>query len=166
VVRRPGLARSALGLRIDSIAVRELTAPAPPPPAAAGPTGCDLAVLPPGAAAAFRFDVSPVPPAPPVPRTPSTRLTRRKPARAGFTVLRAARRAAVRAGAQLLPERPGAVLGVLAADLRTGVPVQVEVVQRRPGSLDLRLAARPEGPLLLGLDAAHPGLSCRIVAPR
>jgi hypothetical protein len=153
-------ARSALGLRIDTILVRETGAAAA---TSIPPTGCDLAVLQPGGLRSFRLEVSPVPQAPPVPRSPSTRLTRRRPARAAFKLSRIARRAAIRAAAQALPERPGNGLGVLAADLRTGVPVPVEVVGRRPGSLDVRLAAPPEGPVLIGLDAAHPGLSCRIV---
>jgi hypothetical protein len=152
-------ARSALGLRIDTIVVREIGSPT-----AAGfkPTGCDLAVLQPGGPTSFRLDVSSVPQAPPVPRSPSTTLTRRRPARAAFKLTRIARRAAIRAAAQAAPERPGNGLGVLAADLRTGAPVPVEIVGRRPGSLDVRLAAPPEGPVLIGLDAAHPGLSCEI----
>ena len=153
-------ARSALGLRIDTIFVREAGSPIA---RAFTPTGCDLAVLQPGGPTAFRLDVSSVPLAPPVPRTPSTTLTKRRPARAAFKLTRIARRAAIRAGAQALPERPGRGLGVLAADLRTGAPLPVEVTGRRPGSLEVRLAAVPEGPVLIGLDAAHPGLSCRIV---
>ena len=152
--------RSALGLRIDTIFVRET----PPPTAAATrPTGCDLAVLQPGDPAAFRLDLSTVPLAPPVARTPSTPLTRRRPPRAAFKLGRIASRVVVRAGSQALPERPGAGLGVLAADLRTGESLPVQVTGRRPGSLDVRLAAPPAGPVLIGLDAAHPGLSCRIV---
>ena len=156
-------ARSALGLRIDTILVREQGSSA-----AAGfaPTGCDLAVLQPGGPRSFRLDVSSVPLAPPVARTPTTRLTTRKPARAAFTLTRIARRAAIRAAAQALPERPGTGLGVLAADLRTGAPVPAEVVGRRPGSLDVRLDTVPESPVLIGLDSAHPGLSCRIVPNR
>jgi len=153
-------ARSALGLRIDKISVREAGAPIV---TAFTPTGCDLAVLQPGGPTSFRLDVSSVPQAPPVPRSPTTPLTRRRPARAAFKLSRIARRAAIRASAQALPERPGSGLGVLAADLCSGAPVTVEVVGRRSGSLDVRLAAVPEGPVLIGLDAAHPGLSCRIV---
>jgi len=156
-------ARSALGLRIDTILVREQRPNAAPGYAA---TGCDLAVLQPGGPSSFRLDVSSVPLAPPVPRSPSNKITRRKPARAAFKLTRIARRAAIRAVAQALPERPGNGLGVLAADLRTGAPVPAEIVSRRPGSLDVRLAAAPEGPVLIGLDGAHPGLSCRIVPNR
>ncbi len=106
--------------------------------------------------------MSAVPPAPPLPRSPSNRWTRRKPARAGFKVLRAARRAGTRVVAEVSKSRPGAGLGVHAVDLRTGVPVEVEVVRQRPGCLDLRLAGRAEGPVLIGLDHADRGLSCRI----
>ena len=154
-------ARSALGLRIDTIFVREITAPVAA--AATRPTGCDLAVLQPGDPAAFHLDVTAVPLAPPVPRSPSTKLTRRRPPRAAFKLGRIARRVAIRAGSEALPERPGAGLGVLAADLRTGEPVAVEVTGRRPGRLDVRLAAPPSGPVLIGLDGPHPGLSCRVV---
>jgi hypothetical protein len=156
-------ARSALGLRIDTIFVREAGAPTA---TRFEPTGCDLAVLQPGGPAEFRLDVASVPLAPPVPRSPSTKFTRRRPPRAAFKLGRIARRVAVRAGSQALPERPGAGLGVLAADLRTGEPLPVEVVARRPGSLNVRLASPPQGPVLIGLDAAHPGLSCRIVPTR
>jgi hypothetical protein len=93
-------------------------------------------------------------------------LTRRRPPRAAFKLGRIARRVAVQAGSQALPERPGSGLGVLAADLRTGESLAVEVAARRPGSLDVRLASPPQGPVLIGLDAAHPGLSCRIVPTR
>jgi hypothetical protein len=156
-------ARSALGLRIDTILVRETdptTAPAP------SRTGCDLAVLQPGDPADFRLEISTAALAPPVPRSPVTPLTKRKPSRAAFKALRIARRAAVRARSETLPDRPDSGIGVLAADLGSGVPIAVEIVSRRTGSLDLRLAAPPEGPVLIGLDRAHPGLSCRIVPIR
>jgi len=153
-------ARSALGLRIDTIFVRETTAPTA---TASTPTGCDLAVLQPGDPAAFRLELTTVPPAPPVPRSPSSTFTRRRPPRAAFKLGRIARRVVIRAGSQALPDRPGAGLGVLAADLRTGEPLPVRITARRPGSLDLSLAEPPTAPVLIGLDSSHPGLSCRIV---
>lgn len=153
-------ARSALGLRIDTLSVRDQG-----PATAAAPvwTGCDLAIVQPGGPAAFRLDLTSVPQAPPVPRSPSSKLTRRKPARAAFKLGRMGRRAMVRAGAEALPDRPGKDLDVLAADLATGEPVAVQVVGRREGSLDVRLGSPPEGPVLIGLSTAHPGLSCRIM---
>jgi hypothetical protein len=156
-------ARSALGLRIDTISVRETAAPTA---AAWHPTGCDLAVLPPGSPAQFRLDLTPVPQAPPLPRSPSTRFTRRRPPRAAFKLVRIARRVVVRAGSQALPDRPNGKLKVFAADLRNGKPTPVQIVNRRPGSLDLRLATPADGPVLVGLNEAHPGLSCRIVPHR
>jgi hypothetical protein len=153
-------ARSALGLRFDRLSVREEAAPA-----AAAPTwtGCDLAIVQPGGPSAFRLDLNSVSQAPPVPRSPSSHLTRRKPARAAFKLGRISRRVMVRAGAEALPDRPSKDLDVLAADLTTGEPVAVEVVGRQPHSLDVRLEMPPEGPVLIGLSTAHPGLSCRIV---
>ena len=154
--------RGALGLRIDRISAR-------PQPVATAPTllpwdtGCDLAVLPPGGPREFRLDVSTVPPAPPLPRSPSNRWTRRKPARAGFKVLRAARRVALRGAAQALPARPRHALDVQAVALTSAEPMPVEVLHRRPGRLDLRLTGPAVGPVLVGLTPAHPGLSCRVV---
>ena len=84
-------------------------------------------------------------------------------ARAGFKVLRAARRAGTRVLAEAVPSRPGSARGVHAFDLAAGVPVPVEVLAQRPGSFDLRLAGPAEGPVLLGLERADRGLSCRIV---
>ena len=59
--------------------------------------------------------------------------------------------------------RSGSGLGVHAVDLLTGVPVPVEVVNRRPGGLDLRLTGTAAGPVLIGLAEGDRGLSCRIV---
>jgi len=153
--------RAALGVRIDRISVRAQE-PTTAGTVATDPTGCDLAVLAANAPESFRLDVSAVPPAPPLPRSPSHTWTRRKPARAGFKVLRAARRAGTRVAAEVAKSRPGAELGVHAIDLLTGVPVRVEVVRHRPGGLDLRLADPARGPVLIGLDHADRGLSCRI----
>jgi hypothetical protein len=157
-------ARSALGVRIDKISVRAQT-PTTAAPAAPPATGCDLAVLPPGGPERFRLDLSPVTPAPPLPRSPSTKWTRRKPARAGFKVLRAARRAGTRVVAEVHKSRPHAGVGVRALDLLTGVPVGVEVVGRDAGGLDLRRTGSAEGPVLIGLDPGDRGLSCRVVVP-
>jgi hypothetical protein len=153
-------ARSALGLRFDRLSVREDGSPTSAAPTW---TGCDLAIVQPGGPSAFRLDLTSVPQAPPVPRSPSSHLTRRKPARAAFKLGRIGRRVMVRAGAEALPDRPSKDLDVLAADLATGEPVAVQVVGRQAHSLDVRLGSPPEGPVLIGLSAAHPGLSCRIV---
>ncbi|MET8147241.1 hypothetical protein ACIBSW_26435 [Actinoplanes sp. NPDC049668] len=155
-------ARSALGVRIDHISVRAQ----PHTPAGHGapdPTGCDLALLAPNPPERFRLEVTAVPPAPPLPRSPSNRWTRRRPARAGFKVLRAARRAGARVVAEVNRSRPGTVRAVHAVDLLTGEPVAVEVVANGPGGTDLRLAGGVEGPVLLGLERPDRGLSCRIV---
>ncbi|MFI5494495.1 hypothetical protein [Actinoplanes sp. NPDC051859] len=155
-------ARPALGVRIDHISVR----PQPPTtasPVPAGFTGCDLALLPADGPEQFRLETTPVPPAPPVPRSPSNRWTRRKPARAGFKVLRIARRAAIRTLAMrstVLRPAPGAA--VQAIDLLTGVPVAVEVVGREAGALQLRRTDPARGPVLIGLARANRQLSCRI----
>jgi hypothetical protein len=152
--------RSALGLRIDRIAVHERGAPVP---VSYQPTGCDLALLPPDGPHAVRLEVSTVGYAPPPPRTPTGTITKRKPARAVFKAGRIARRIAVQAGSKVNPDRPGGRLGVLAADLSTGAPIEATVVGHRAGSLDVRLDPPPGVPVLIGLDAAHPGLSCRVV---
>jgi hypothetical protein len=155
-------ARAALGVRIDTISVR------PQQPSAADdsrsdPSGCDLALLPANPPERFRLEVGPVPPAPPLPRSPSTRLTRRKPARAGFKVLRAARRAGTRVVAEVAKSRPGPGLSVHAVDLQTGAEVPVEVLSHGSGHVDLRLAGPAAGPVLLGLEQGDRGLSCRVV---
>jgi hypothetical protein len=154
---------SALGLRIDRITVRE-QGDGPPARFSYRPTECDLALLPPDAPGSFRLELSTVDYAPPLPRTPSNRVTRRTPARAVFKAGRMARRIAVSAGSKVNPDRPAASFGVLAADLSTGAPIEVAVVGRRPDSLDVRLDPPPGVPVLVGLDTAHPGLSCRVVA--
>ncbi|MEU7903972.1 hypothetical protein [Actinoplanes sp. NPDC049118] len=156
-------ARSALGVRIDQISVRAQRH-TPAGACEPDPTGCDLALLAPNPPERFRLELTPVPPAPPLPRSPSNRWTRRRPARAGFKVLRAARRAGTRVVAEVNKSRPGPVRGVHAVDLLTGVPVAVEVVAHGPGGTDLRLTGAAQGPVLLGLEQPDRGLSCRIVA--
>jgi hypothetical protein len=157
-------ARSALGVRIDTISVRaDPPTTATPGLLAQAPTGCDLALLPAGASGPFRLEVSAVPPAPPVPLSPAHKLTRRRPARAGFKVLRAARRAGTRVLAEVVQSRPAAARGVHGFDLAAGVPVALEVVQQRPGTFTLAVAGPVDGPVLLGLDPGDRGLSCRIL---
>jgi hypothetical protein len=147
---------AALGLRINAIRVREGAAPAGPS-GPAGLTGCDLAVLQPGAATGVRLEWAAVASAPPLPISPRNRLTRRKPARAVFKVSRAARRVAVRA----VPARPGPVTDILAADLLTGAELPLRVLTRRADGLDLCLEAAGTGPVLLGAARSQPGLSYR-----
>jgi len=157
--------QSALGVRIDRIAVRE-RGDGPPVRFAYRPTNCDLAVLPPDGATSFRLDVNTVEYAPPLPRTPTGKIARRTPARAVFKAGRMARRIAVSAGSRVNPDRPGETLGVLAADLSTGEPVELTVAGQRPGSIDVELQPRPGVPILIGLDTPHPGVSCRVVTAR
>lgn len=145
--------RSAIGLRINRIEVRETTVTA----ATTGPTGatgCDFTVVQPGTAGTYRLATTVVPAAPPLPLTPRNRVTRRKPARAIFKVARAARRATIRA----LPASPGTVAGVLAADLITGEPVAVEVAGSG-NDLRVRLAGSVTAPVLLGSARPQPTLS-------
>ncbi|AGL14147.1 hypothetical protein [Actinoplanes sp. N902-109] len=154
-------ARAALGLRIDKISVRpQPTTSAPTAPAA---TGCDLALVPPDLPDVFRLELSPVTPAPPLPVSPTHTWSRRKPARAGFKALRIARRAGTRVVAEVHKSRPVDGFGVRATDLLTGVPVDLEIVDRAPGSVTLRRTTRPAGPLLVGPETGDRGLSCRIV---
>ena len=155
-------AKSALGLRIDRITVGE-QGDGEPVRFTYRQTGCDLALLPPDGPSSFRLDVNTVEYAPPLPRTPTGKITRRTPARAVFKAGRMARRIAVSAGSRVNPDRPGGDLGVLAADLSTGEPVDVSIVGRRSGSLDVKLDPPPGAPVLVGLDRAHPGVSCRVV---
>lgn len=145
--------RSAIGLRINRIEVRESTTPALTT-GPAGATGCDFTVVQPGAAATYRLVTTPVPAAPPLPLAPRNRLTRRKPARAVFKVARAARRATVRA----LPSSPGTFAGVLAADLITGEPAEVEV-EGSGDDLRFRLVGPVHAPVLLGSAKPQPTLS-------
>ena len=157
--------QSALGLRIDRITVRE-QGDGQLVKWTYRQTGCDLALLPPDAPSEFRLEVNTVEYAPPLPRTPTGKITKRTPARAVFKAGRIARRVAVSAGSRVNPDRPGDDLGVLAVDLSTGHPVDASVVAQRPGVIDVKLAPPPGVPILVGLDTAHPGVSCRVVNPR
>lgn len=158
-------ARSALGLRFDKITVRAASEPVTAEEQ--GPvsrnSGCDLALLPAGAPETFRLDVSPVTPAPPLPRSPSNKWTRRRPARAGFKVLRAARRAGNRVVAEVSKSRPNPGFGVVATDLLTGAPVGMTILKRNAAGLTLRHDGTAQGPILIGLDTPDRGLSCRVV---
>ncbi|MEV0896694.1 hypothetical protein [Actinoplanes sp. NPDC049802] len=149
-------ARSAIGLRINRIEVREQTAPTRTT-GPSGATGCDFTVIQPGAPTAYRIVTAAVPSAPPLPLSPRNRVTRQKPARAVFKVARAARRAAVRA----LPSHPGAVEEVVAADLITGEPVPVETT-RHDDETRVRLTGPVTRPVLLGSAKPQPTLSWRL----
>jgi hypothetical protein len=160
--RRPSWAagrlsdRSAIGLRFNTIGVREQHAPA----VTEGPTGftgCDFAVLQPGAPVSYRLTTGAVPTAPPLPLSPRNRITRRKPARAVFKLTRAARRVALRA----VPHRAGELDDVLAFDLLSGEPVKL-AVQHRDNGAEIRLAEPATGPVLLGSATAQPVLSWRL----
>ncbi|GIF15245.1 hypothetical protein [Actinoplanes teichomyceticus] len=150
-------ARAAIGLRINSVSVREQATPAPVS-GPAGHTGCDFAVAQPGRHGAYRLEVAGVPAAPPLPVSPRNRWTRQKPARAVFKLSRAARRVAVRA----VPHRPGELAGVLATDLITGEPVPVEVAHLADGAMTVRFAAPVPNPVLLGSAQSQPTLSWRL----
>jgi hypothetical protein len=171
-------ARGPVGLRIDRIAVRvadvrpaesRLAGPPPAGPPSAGPpsagtapagaTGCGFAVVEAGSPDRIRLSVQAVPPAPPPPRSPRNRWTRQTPSRAAFKVLRAGRRVAVRA-AGVVPHRSRG--GAQAVDLATGAPVDVQVLGRDAQGLDLRLAGRSTGPVLVALDDPSPRLSVRV----
>ncbi|WP_306213053.1 hypothetical protein [Actinoplanes sp. RD1] len=154
-------ARSALGVRIDKISVRPKPANATPLELPGG-TGCDLAVVTPDAAETFRLQVTPVTPPPPLPVSPTHKWSRKKPARAGFKALRIARRAGNRVLAEVNKARPADGFGVHATSLLTGVPVDLEIVKRGAATLTLRRPPGVEGPILIGLDPADRGLSCRI----
>lgn len=157
--------QSALGLRIDRITVRE-QGDGERVKFAYRQTGCDLALLPPDAPSAFRLEVNTVEYAPPLPRTPTGKLTKRRPAKAVFKAARMARRVAVSAGSRVNPDRPGSSLALRAVDLSNGAPVDVTITGRSSGSLDVKLDPPPGVPILIGLDTAHPGVSCRVVNPR
>ncbi|MBB2945188.1 hypothetical protein FB565_004921 [Actinoplanes lutulentus] len=144
--------RPVVGLRFNSIAVHTTSVSAPAT-VSTGSTGCDFAVLQPGAALVQRLSTQVVPAAPPLPLTPRNRFTRRRPARAAFKVARAARRVAYRA----MPARPGPLSGVLAADVMTGAPIDIEV-----SGDQLRLPGPIETPVLLGAVQAQPTLAWRL----
>ncbi|MEU4694420.1 hypothetical protein [Actinoplanes sp. NPDC023714] len=144
--------RPVVGLRFNRIEVRAASAPAPVS-LAAGSTGCDFAVVQPGAAAMQRLTTQTVPAAPPLPLTPRNKLTRRRPARAAFKAARAARRVAYRA----MPPRPGPLSGVVAADVLTGAPIDVVV-----NGDEIRLPGPVERPVLLAAARPQPTLAWRL----
>ncbi|WP_229076151.1 hypothetical protein [Actinoplanes sp. DH11] len=144
--------RPVVGLRFNSITVEPATTPAPVA-LTGGSTGCDFAVVQPGDALTHRLITSPVPAAPPLPLTPRNKLTRRRPARAAFKAARAARRVAYRA----LPQRPGPLSGVVAADLITGAPVAVEL-----SGDEVRMPGATGNPVLLGAARPQPTLAWRL----
>ncbi|BBH65830.1 hypothetical protein ACTI_25150 [Actinoplanes sp. OR16] len=144
--------RPVVGLRFNSIAVRESSSPAPVS-LAEGSTGCDFAVLQPGADATHHLVTSPVPAAPPLPLTPRNKLTRRRPARAAFKAARAARRVAYRA----MPVRPGPLSGVMAADVLTGTPIDVVVTGD-----EIRLPGPVDSPVLIGAARPQPTSAWRL----
>ena len=141
---------SAIGLRIDRISVRPLPSDAiDRTDAPAG--GCAFVVIGPGEPREVRLNLAAVLPAPPVPRSPTNRWTRRKPARAAAKVLRVARRVAGWVAAEPSSTRRVGRPDVHGFDLVAGEPVAVEVVARDARAVDVRLAGRPAGPVLLGL---------------
>ncbi|MFI5935083.1 hypothetical protein [Actinoplanes sp. NPDC051494] len=153
-------ARSALGLRIDKITVRaQPTAPITPISSA---TGCDVAVVAPQVADVFRLEVSAVTPPQPLPRPAVHKWARKKPLRAGFKALRMARRAGTRVVAEVHKPLPAEGFGVHATDLRTGVPVDLEVVEHGAGSITLRRTTPATGPILIGTDQPGRGFSCKV----
>lgn len=128
-------------------------------------TGCPFAVV--GAGETLFGLVSQiVAPAPPTPRSPTNRWTRRKPARAAFKALRISRRMAGRAAATVTPHRRPVVGGVHAADLTTGEPLGIEILDSAGPVLRLRLTAPAPGPVLIGVADAPSVLSCRVVDVR
>jgi hypothetical protein len=151
-------ARGPIGLRIDRVAVR-LAASGPAETVRPEATGCGFAVVEAGSPDRIRLSVEAVPPAPPPPHSPRNRWTRQKPARAAFKVLRAGRRVAVRATGIVPHRSPG---GAQAVDLATGAPVDVRVLGRDPQGLDLQLAGRSTGPVLIALDDPSPRFSVRV----
>ncbi|MFC7529587.1 hypothetical protein [Actinoplanes sp. GCM10030250] len=154
-------ARSAVGLRFNTIGVRDQPSPAPTE-GSTGHSGCDFAVIQPGTSLVHRLTTSGVPIAPPLPISPRNRLTRRKPARAVFKLSRAARRVALRA----VPHRAGELDDILAADVITGRPVELTVVRKDDGA-EIRLAGPTDSPILIGSAKAQPTLSWRLApAPK
>jgi hypothetical protein len=147
--------RPAIGVRINAVELRERDS-ATPVEGPAGATGCDFAVVQPGAPASFRLTTTAVRAAPPVPRNPRKRRGRR-PVRAAYRVLRAARRVAVCS----VPRPAGDVADVRATDLVTGAEVAVEMV-RQGGHTELRLAGPATGPVLLGTANPQPARSWQL----
>jgi hypothetical protein len=148
--------RSAIGLRFNSIGVRDQ----PAPMTTEGPSGfsgCDFVVVQPGPALSYRLATGAVPTAPPLPISPQNRFTRRKPARAVFKLSRAARRVALRA----VPHRAAELDEVLATDLLTGEPKALTVTHR-DGHAQVELAEPATGPVLLGSARPQPTLSWRL----
>jgi hypothetical protein len=148
-------ARPVVGLRFNRITVHASSAPAPTQ-GQTDWTGCDFAVLQPGASAVHRLTTQAVPAAPPLPLTPRNKITRRRPARAAFKAARAARRVAYRA----LPPRPGPLSGVVAADVLTGAPITVELAG--PSGSEIRLPGPVTTPVLVGAIRPQPTLAWRL----
>ena len=155
-------ARGVPGVRVDQIAVRARP-DEPVPFALPAGRGLDIVLLPPGGPATFQLKGPPPPKPPPPPVPPFSVRARRKLARGFARALRTIRRQPEVVVPKVPRPKPPVTFRVLAADLRTGAPVELEVVTRDAAGLTVRRPATATGPLLLGLDAPDEGRPLRVV---
>ena len=155
-------ARSVPGVRIDRITVRPVP-DEPVPFAFPAARGLDVALLAPGAPETFVLK-GPPPPKPPPPPVPPRSVRARRKLRRGFAkALRKLRRQPEPVVVKVPKPKPPVTFTVVAADLRTGAAVELEVVTRDAGGLTVRRPATADGPLLLALDAPDEGAALRVV---